>query len=77
MLFVCPETSWAEGVERSLVKMTAVIHVEGERGQRIVLKVRGKGKTPQLQTTWDLGTSKIAGKAQKQELKWRHSVIEF
>lgn len=61
MLFVCPETRWAEGVERSLLEMTAVI----QQGERIVLKVRGKGKTPQLQTRWDLETSKIAGKVHK------------
>lgn len=54
MLFVCPETSWAEGAEKSLVEATAVIHMEGEWGERRVLQVRGKQKALSCRTdgTW-------------------------
>lgn len=59
------------------IERPAAIHTEGEWGERGVLQGRGDEKILQLQARWDLETGKMLGKEQRQELKVRHSVMEF
>lgn len=59
------------------IERPAVIHLEGEWGEWRVLQATGAEKILQLQTGGDLGTGKMSGKEQRQELKVRHSVMEL
>lgn len=42
-----------------------------------MLQGRGEEKILQRQSRWDVETGKMSGKEQRQELKVRHSVMEF